>query len=84
MQKKNCLENSPEHLLKKQTPQLSYFSQLCYFEITQDICYIKQTPSYFKLSYLFWEHKDSLGQGTTVNGTLHDNFFTITVFNTYC
>ena len=66
------------------------FSQLHYFEIAQDIYYIKQTPrytifaatlfwnstghllhktnpdlSYFEISYVFWEHNDSVGRGTT-------------------
>ena len=31
---------------KKQPPELSYFSQLRYFEIAQDIYYKKQPPSY--------------------------------------
>ena len=48
------------------------FSQLRYFEIAQDIYYIKQNPdlSYFELSYVFGEHNDSVGRGTTVSITL--------------
>ena len=59
--------NSTGHLLHKTNTELHCF---CYFEIVQDIYYIKQTPdlSYLELSYVFWEHNDSVGRGTTVHG----------------
>ena len=37
-------------------------------KIVQDIYYIKQTLSYFELHYVFWEHNDSVGRGSTVYG----------------
>ena len=45
------------------------FLQLRYFEIAQDIYYVYKTNpnlSYFELSYVFWEHNDSVGRGTIV------------------
>ena len=48
-------KNRAGHLLQGTNPVLRFFLQLLYFEIEHDIY---PDISYFKLSYVFWEHSD--------------------------
>ena len=51
----------------KQNPSCAIFAATLFWNIAGHLLH-KTNPSlsYFKLSYVFWEHNDSVGRGTTV------------------
>ena len=59
---------------KKQTPSCAIFTATLLWNSAGHLLH-KTNPelSYFELSYVFWEHNDSVGRGTTV--LIQDNIF---------
>ena len=55
---------------KKQTPSCAIFTATLLWNSAGHLLH-KTNPdlSYFELSYVFWEHNDSVGRGTTVFDT---------------
>ena len=55
----------------KQTPSCAILAATLFWNSAGHLLHNKKPDlSYFELSYVFWEHNDSVGRGTTVQGNL--------------